>query len=194
MLKSATICIGILSVVALISAATGAGRAQGREIQGAASYQQTRDGVTVRIEKIARERVFNSVGWFRQQDGPDWQRFAPPGFEPKPFQVVRVFVSVTRDEAKADQIKGWSGSLELAKVRPAAPSEWRPRGSAYFDPPLWQRQLPEIEIDPDAKGALFLKVVERNANAEELFPAELRFEVTTGQGKQLEFLFSDLEV
>lgn len=195
MLKSTRMCTALFCASVLLAAGAAAGEqpATDRHRDAGASHEQTRDGVTVRIEKIVRERVFNSVAWLRKQYGQDWPKEVPPDFTPEPFQVVRVFVSVTTNETAPGPIKKTGGSLKLGKKLSNGQSKWGPLISASFDPPLWQKELPDLKVDPEARGASFLKVVHRDTRIEDLSPAELRFQVTTSEGKEVEFLFSDLE-
>lgn len=156
-------------------------------------YEQTRDGVTVRIEKIARERVLNTVGWLRKQIGPNWQNEVPPGIQSEPIQLVRILVSVTSDETQTERIAKTGGTLVFAKSISGNQSHWGPLITAAFDASTWQQQLPDLEVDPKAHGTIFLKAVKGSMPIGDLSPAELKFQVTTERGKEIEFLFSNLE-
>lgn len=156
-------------------------------------YLQTHDGITVRVEKIAVEQILNVEGWLQKQDG----LHLPSNFDPVPFQVVRVYVSANIDEAKSGQLKGVGASLELSErdpiVSPNSGFKLGSGGTAQFDPPLWQKQLPHIKVDPRARGFHCWKGVDRDAKIEDLFPAELKLQFTTADGDKIEFLFPDLQ-
>lgn len=195
MFKPASLRIRLLGSVLLLIVATNAGGEPPKEAgkDSVNPYEQTRNGITVRVERIAVEQIFNVKGWIRKQDG----MHLPPNFEPVPFQIVHVFVSVIIDDAKVGKIKDTHVSFELAEspkiVSPVSGFKLGMGGSAFFAPPMWQKQLPNIEVDPQAKGAHFHKAVSRNAKIEDLFPAKLKYQFTTADGEKIEFLFPNLE-
>lgn len=143
---------------------------------------QTRDGVTVRIEKVSLDRILNGAGWLRKVHSPDWQKHVPKDFYSDSFRVARIFVSVNGGT------KGTS-SFEFGK-NPSRVT--RISGVAEFDPPLWQRQLPDIEVDEAAKGHIFWAVIEGDTAIDAVFPATVGLEVITEDGKKTKFVFDDL--
>lgn len=143
---------------------------------------QTRDGVTVRIEKVSLDRILSGPGWLRNVFGPDWQKYVPKGFRSDSFRVARVFVSVNGGG------KG-SSSFDFGKGQPRITQM---SGTAQFDPNVWQRQLLDIEVDKAAKGYLFWAVIEDDAAIDAVFPATVTLEVDTGVGKKTKFVFDDL--
>jgi hypothetical protein len=142
---------------------------------------QTRDGVTVRIEKITLERVLNGPGWLRKQYDFDWQKYVPKDFQSDSFRVVQVFMSVS---GAAEG--GASSSFELGK------GVSRIDGIAEFAPSMWRRRLPDVEVDHAALGLIYWAVIEGDKSLEAIFPVKAKLKVTTEGDKKVEFTFTDI--
>ena len=64
--------------------------------QAKALHEKTIEGVTVRIEKVAVERVLNEPGWAEGQLGAKWQeRLANEDPPYLPARFIRLYVSVS---------------------------------------------------------------------------------------------------
>ena len=178
-----TTCVGLLCATSVLVPAicSGDDSAEVTNLQATDCSKQTRDGVTVKVEKLAVERVLNGAGWLRKEFGPDWRTRVPADFDPASFWVFRVFISV------CGHTEGWTASsLELGK------GQTRIGGAAVFDPSPWQGRLPDVAVDPEAKGLMLWAVVEGGVRIERLSPAKAKLEVTTADGKKMEFVFTDL--
>ena len=145
---------------------------------------QTRDGVTVRIEKVSFERILNGTGWLRKEFGSEWRRSVPPGFHTDSFRVARIFVSVNGGVVETNSFAFGKRTSRVTRMS----------GSAEFDPPLWERQLPHIEVDKAAKGHIYWAVIERDAKVDAVFPATVKLDVITEDGKKSKFVFDNLDL
>src|SRR4051794_8417722 len=148
--------------------------------QVTANLEQTREGVTAKVEKVVLEHVLNGAGWLRNKFGPDWRKIVPTGFTPESFRVVSVFVSVS-----GPLEGGMAGSFELTR------GQLRMTGVSGFDPPDWQARLPDVAVNPEARGWESWAVLDDDSM--ELLPsARAKLGVTAAGGKTVEFVFADL--
>ncbi len=182
-LKAILLIAVLVCVVIFVNRSTpGDDRLEQEPAENAQSqYEQTQGGVTVRIEKITFERVTNGPAWFRRQYGADWRKYVWKDFQNDSFRIIRVFVSETPPG------KDRTFSFELGRG-----SQVGSHGVAEFDPKVWQRQLPDLDVDPAARGIIFWARVKDDATIEDLFPGEVKFDVTTENGKTFTFQFNNL--
>ena len=180
-LGASVLFLGLVAAFAAIRSGPEA-RANEDPAEAPTGAVQARDGVTVRVEKVSLERILNGPGWLRKVYDPDWQKYVPNGFHSDSFRVARVFVSVNGG-VKA------TTSLDFGKGQPRTTQM---SGVAVFDPAVWRRQLPDIEVDEAAKGYIFWAVIEDDAAIDAVFPATVTLEVDTDDGKKAKFVFDDL--
>jgi hypothetical protein len=143
---------------------------------------QTRDGVTLRIEKVSFDRILNGAGWLRKVYSTGWQEYVPKDFHSDSFRVARIFVSVNGGAKGTSSYEFGTDPSRVTRIS----------GAAEFDPPLWQRQLPDIEVDEAARGYIFWAVIEGDTAIDAVFPATVGLEVITEGGKKTKFVFDDL--
>jgi hypothetical protein len=143
---------------------------------------QSRNGVTVRIEKVTLERVMDGPAWFRKAYGPDWQKYVTSDLRTDScsFRIVRIFVSVS------GSVKKQALSCEFSR------DQSRMDGVAEFGARGWRRQLPDMDVDPEVRGLIFWAIIKGDATIEQLFPGEVKLDVTTERGEKATFKFADL--
>jgi hypothetical protein len=154
-----------------------------------AQYEQTQNGVTVRIEKISFERILNEPAWLRQLGGADWQqKFSAEELSALlPGKVVTFSVSITSNaKVIGHGVKG----LEFAKD---LNQKYTRGGSRAFGSPHWKPRIDPLPVDPNATGFETWRVVGPKAQIQDLFPAKLIVEATTEGRRNSTFVFEQIE-
>jgi hypothetical protein len=152
------------------------------QLAGEYRYEQSRNGVTVRIEKVTLDRVTNGPAWFRKAYGPDWQKHVTSILRTDScsFRIVRIFVSVSGSVTKQ------ALSCEFGR------DQSRMDGVAEFGARGWRRQLPDMDVDPEATGLISWAIVEAGASIDQLFPVKVELDVIAEDGEKATFQFADL--
>jgi hypothetical protein len=141
-------------------------------------YEETRGGVTARIEKVSLEHIVNGKAWLRRQHGPKWRESMRSDLPAESFHIVRVFVSLSGPlDHSEQQIITYRFGEDLSRID----------GLAEFDPPVWKTRLPDLELADKARGMTFWAVVEEGTEVEQYFPVKASIELTTRGGERVRF-------
>lgn len=149
-------------------------------------HSRTQDGITVQVESVAIERVFNEAAWLRQYAGEDWkQELTEADLQHLlPAKTLTIFVSV-RGSART------YGPVIIAS--PGINPGGRFSGLKVTSPPKWQTRRPRLPVDPDATGLEWYSTIDAETQVDDLFPADLEVFVETESGEKLRFEFADVE-
>lgn len=143
-------------------------------------YSQTQGEITVRIEKILIERIYNEPAWL---DGVD--KGVADGIQRRlPAKGVTSLFSVIGDVKEYGPVKiNFANKQEVDTF-----SAYR-----FFSPSKWRPRLPRLKIEPNASGVESYFLVDAHTKTSELFPAQIEIEVTTSAGKKIAFKFKDVD-
>ena len=146
---------------------------------------QTQDGITVRIEKITVERIFNEPAWIeaREKESKTEAHVTAPLRRSLPPKEVVLFVSVVGDTKMLGPTK-----VTFADNQTSARSRTR-----FFSPPKWQPRLPLLAVEPEASGIETHLSVSGETQTSDLFPVQVQVQVTTVRGQELTFVFRNVE-
>ena len=149
-------------------------------------HSQTQHGITVRIEKITVERIFNEPAWLEairkesKLGDTDVAEFLRQSLPPK---QLTCFVSVVGD----------TKTLGPTEITFADNKTLKGSSARFFSPPKWQPRLPGLALDPTASGIEAQFLLSGETRISEIFPAQIQVQVTTASGKELTFAFEDVE-
>ena len=149
-------------------------------------HAQTQGGISVQIEKITIERVFNEAAWLQRHGGANWKQKLSDAEVRRllPAKAVTFFVSVT------GKAKGFGPT----KVDfPNHQTTNSIMGLKVSGPPNWQPRLPTLSVDLKATGMELWHVVDAETQIKDLFPATMEVQVTAESGQKLTFVFEKIE-
>ena len=145
-------------------------------------HEQTQGGVTVRIEKVAIERVLNEPGWLARHfraAGQEEQAKADGYF---PARFVKVYLTVT-------------GNFGTVKVELAKPATQLVNGQRRHAPHDWLTNCDTIAVpDDDATGYEVWRHIPAGADWQELFPNTIQVRAVNQNGQPVEFTFDDVQL
>jgi len=149
-------------------------------------HSQTQDGITVRIEKVTVERIFNEPAWIEAMrkerniadgDGAELVR------QCLPLKQFTCFVSVT----------GATKTLGPTKISFADNQVPKISSARFFSPPKWQSRLPDLAVAPKASGIKTQILLAGETRISELLPAQIEVQVTAANGKTSTFAFRNVD-
>jgi protein-S-isoprenylcysteine O-methyltransferase Ste14 len=146
-------------------------------------YEQTRDGVTVRLEKVSVERIYNVRGFL--------DRHYPPQRADK--AAVRPMVN---DMASCGSLRlirflvTYEGTVKSLGVSIEHPDFEQRLGGEVFTSHDFQQRLPHIALQPDVSGAEIYSLVPEGVVPNQLFPCAVRVMITTRSGSETPFEFA----
>ncbi len=148
-------------------------------------YEESREGITVRLEKVTLERILDEPAWFRERHGPDWKETLSDGEIgiKLPVRLVCFLVSVLGDADKYGPV-----NVTFADYQSNI------GGLAAFSPPMWQSHITSVKVDPGATGLEKWYHVRDKTTLDDLFPATVEVHVTTKSGKKLTFVFRNVGI
>ena len=144
------------------------------------AYSQTQGEITVRIEKIVIERIFNEPAWLEGAD----KAVANAIQRRLPAKGVTSFFSVVGDVKTYGPVKISFANQQEVDTFSATRS---------FSPSKWQTRLPRLKLDPNAAGVESYFLVDAQTKTSDLYPAQIEIEVTTSAGKKVSFRFKDVD-
>jgi hypothetical protein len=149
--------------------------------------EQEVNGITIQIEKVTVDRVYNEVGYLQRSD-TQWE--APGRSHPsqfwRSFRIVRVFTTYP---------KGREGTKVVShKLTFANGATGSAEGVSAYSPPMWQKRNPDIMVDPKALGEEYWIHLDNAQPTETLFPASLTITFTGEDGQVTEFNFDEIRI
>ncbi len=169
--------VGVFVTLALIGLAL----AEEDKTPPRALHEQSQNGVTVRLESVTIERVYNEAAFWEKEIGADWKKNRIAGARP-PKWIVYVFVSVVDCGNNSGPVM-----VEFTNYKTNV------SGESHFSPPSWQKQFRTIEVDPKARGHMNRYLIYESTKLTDLFPATVTVHTTNKSGDKLEFVFKNVE-
>ncbi len=149
-------------------------------------HSQTQQGITVRLEKVTLERIFNASAWIKaEQEKPNAGKQAFKSFleQSLPAKFCTFYVSVV----------GETKTLGPTKIKFTGEVETVASVLRFFSPPKWQPRLPKLAVDPTASGIESQHLLDGNTQISDVFPSQIEVQVTDANGKELTFVFENVE-
>ncbi len=155
------------ATVATLTVMSGALQAQEKKLEVKPLYEQSRLGVTVRLEKVAVQSVLVESA----DDAPK-----------RGQRSVSVFISVT------------GGGKNLGPIKASFANGYESYQSVaiFKGPPLWVSHVKGTNVDPKAAGMEFVQYVSDDFGIDELFPLKVTANVTTKTGEKVNFIFNNV--
>jgi protein-S-isoprenylcysteine O-methyltransferase Ste14 len=147
-------------------------------------FEQTKKGVTVRLEKVTVERIYHVRGFLDRHYPKDRQekqavrRMLERSGE-SPLRLVRIFFSYT-------------GPVQRIGVNVTHPRFEQRIGGEVHISNTFQDRLQHIALEEDMSGAEIYAVVPEMVDMDEVFPCDVRVAITTQDGDEPTFHFSDV--
>lgn len=153
------------------------------------THAKTRQGVTVTIEKVVLERILNEPAWIEAgvagQEDPDHNDLRRKAYrQALPVKQLTCFISVAGETKVHGPVK-----VDLAEDQ-ALPIA---SGAAFFSPPKWQPQVPNLIVDPEAGGIRAWLNLGAKVPLAKIFPVRIEVKVTSADGEVLTFEFENVK-
>ncbi len=149
-------------------------------------HSESQQGITVQLEKVTVTRIHNAPAWLNavREESKTGKDAIELLRQHLPARVVTFFVSV----------EGETKSLGPTKFNFTDEGKTVTSVSRFFSPPKWQARIPELTVDTNAKGIETQFLLSGKTPISDIFPAKIEVQVTKVDGKQLTFVFKNVEL
>ena len=164
-------------------------QAQNRQPRARALYEQSRLGVTVRLEKIAVQRVL--VNLKRPDKAEKWEQGQTieqqlqknlEQHRRETQLAVSIFISVSGGGNRY-------GPIKIDYLKDHKPSN---HATVFKSPPLWVPYVQGIDVDPEATGIKETHYLPTELSLRDLFPIKVTVDAITKTGEKVKFTYKNV--
>ena len=164
-------------------------QAQDQKPKARALYEQSRLGVTVRLDKIAVQRVLVNAKRpnkaEKRKQGQTFDQQVRESLEQQRREAqlaVSIFISIS------------DGGNDCGPIEINYPNGNKPRLRATVSkgPPLWVPYVQGIDVDPEAFGMKETHYLPSELGLDDLFPLKVTVHATTKTGEKVKFTFKNV--
>ncbi len=150
-----------------------------------AGHSSTQEGVTVQIEKVTVDRILNTSAWLKakEEESKRGKEVVESLRQHLPARLVAFSLSVV----------GETKGLGPTRMDFVDGKQTLSSTDKFFSSTKWKTHLRDLKIDPNAKGIETRILLDGKTKLSAIFPARLEVQVTKSDGKELTFVFENIE-